>query len=298
MSPSPHPFYGIGLIILSQCAFSLMDGVIKVLSQSLPTETILLFRNIIPLILLLPIVARRRIIMASLPRLPLHLIRSLTGLAAMYSLFFALSVLPLAEVSVLRTTTPLFIPVLAFFWLRESRTPGLIFALILGFIGVLLVLKPGIATFSIYAIFPLISGLMTAFAMVSIKRMSGIASSLEIVFYFALIGTLLSSGLCLISYWRLDGGLNLPSGQLWLWVAALGGLATIGQLLLTQAHHFALASTLSPFYYLTVVFGALLGHFVWGERLGWLGWLGAICITIAGIHISRAGQWPWMRIKR
>ncbi|HXH02311.1 MAG TPA: DMT family transporter [Candidatus Competibacteraceae bacterium] len=281
---SAHHVRGALYLLAAEFLFCCMDALIKFLSTALPSETIVFFRNLLALLLLLPWIARRGGVNMAWSALRFHLLRSASGIAAMYCAFIALAHLPLAETTVLRSTTPLFIPLIAWLWLGEPVSHTARFALALGFLGILLILRPGLAVFSPMALVALTSGLLAAVAMTTIRRLAGLASSSEIVFYFSLMGTLLS-------LLPLTWGWQTPSAMQLAGLLLMGALATSAQLLLTRAYTCAPAVELAPYVYSTVLFSSLLGWMLWGERLDGPGWLGAALVALAGVSVVRAARW-------
>lgn len=272
---------GILLIVGSQIAFALMDSTIKVLGNEISLASILLFRNLITLVFVAPLFLKSGSLHASFGRIHLHFMRSISGVLGMIFIFLSIKFLPLSDATVLRSISPLFIPVLAFIWLKEKLSLMLIPCFTIAIIGTLFLSgldKPELTWLSLL---PILSGVFTAFAMVSIKRMSNIASGAEIVFYFSLIGT----GVSLV--FGIFGALSMPSNlYVWSIVAFMGILGTIGQITMTRANQYISASVLAPFYYLNPVFGALISHFFWGEKLGSYGWIGAALVIFAGILLT------------
>lgn len=277
------PAYTMGLllVIFSQLGFAVMDSCIKALSGELPLATILFFRNVISLLIVAPIFFKTNSFKLSLPRIPLHLFRSGFGLISMYLGFLSLRVLPFSESSVLRATSPLFIPILAFIWLKEPLRKIIIPCLILSFSGIILLSGLDKPEFSYLSFIPIGAGLFAAFAMIAIKQISRVANATEVVFYFSVFGTLASILLGIFSDNKLPNTLHL-----WEIILSMGALAVVSQLSLTKSAQYVPASILAPFYYLNAVFGSLISHFFWGEKLGFWGWIGAGLVIFAGLLLA------------
>jgi len=128
--------------MLAEVNFVGMGSLVKLLSESLPSQNILFFRNLFGLLLLFPLIYKLGFNTLKTDNLKWHLLRSLSGVSAMYCFFYALSNLPLADAMVLKISSPLFIPIIAFIWLSEHISLRAIMAIMLGFLGVILVLKP------------------------------------------------------------------------------------------------------------------------------------------------------------
>ncbi|HKJ21839.1 MAG TPA: DMT family transporter [Gammaproteobacteria bacterium] len=272
---------GASCLVAAALLFACMAALIKtVAAMHVPNHTIVFFRNLFGLAAMLPWLARRGVPALGTAYPFLHLARGIAGLVSMYCFFFAIAHMHLADVMVLNYTSPLFLPLLALLWLGEPVTPRLWFALGLGFMGVLLILKPGMSIFSPAALIGLASGLFAAVTIVVIRRMAGDEPSTRIVFYYSAIGTL-GSGLALAWGWQ------APSPVQLMLLLLTGLCATGGQLFLTHGYTLAAAARIGPFMYTAVIFAAALGWLLWHEVPGGLSLAGAALICIAGILAVR-----------
>lgn len=283
--PQDHPRHAALLVLSSALLFALMGGIIKFLSQQLPLEMVVFFRNLFGLLVLLPLLLRHGVGQLRTRQLHLHLTRSLFGLSAMYCFFYAISRLHLAEAVLLNYTAPLYIPLLAWWWLKEASPRRLKSALLLGFAGIVLILKPGMAIFQAQALVGVLAGLFTAGAFVALRRMAGSEPPLRTVFYFALIATLVSA-LPLLWHWR------APPAGIWLLLLAMGGVASAGQLLLTRAYAYAPAAWVGSFTYTIIPLSALVGWWGWGETPDLLSLLGALLVVSAAVLVLRLEPAP------
>ncbi len=271
-----NPARGALLVTAAALMFASMGVLIRFATQQLPNEQVVFLRNFFGLLILLPLLLRNGI-GASLrtDRLALHVLRSLCGLAAMYCFFYALANLALADAVLLNFTAPLFIPFIALLWLREIVSRQVIAAIVIGFAGILLVLKPGLGVFNPAALVGLASGAFAAVAMVSLRTLSATDPPLRVVIYYGIICT---------------GASSVP--MLWAWqpapletflqLAGAGCFATAGQYLLSRGYGYAPAAQIGPFTYTSVVFAATYGWLFWKEMPDWLSASGTVLIVIAG----------------
>ena len=268
-------------VLSASLTFAILGVVVKVVSRSLPTEMVVFFRNFCSLFFILPW------IWYSPPPggvrtsyFSLHLLRSMAGLGGMYCFFYVIARLQLSESFLLMSTAPLFIPIIAYVWIHEPVERKLRGAVVIGFIGIILILKPGMGVFRPIAFVGLGAGLLGALAMVSIRRMSSSEPTIRIVFYFTVFGTLISA-MPLVWSWQ------SPKAEIWWLLVFMGLLAAVGQFLLTKGYSLAPAAKVGPFSYSNVVFAMLLGWVLWGESLDFLTWVGAFLIGIAGVITTR-----------
>ena len=276
-----QPLAGACCIIGGALLIAMVGALVKSVSASLSNEMVVFLRNFFVMLCVLPwIRIGKHPSSIGTGCFRLHLLRSLSGLFAMYCFFYAVSKIPLSEAFLLLSSSPLFIPIIAWIWLREPVAVVVRVAILIGFAGVLFILKPGFGVFQPAALVGLGSGLLSAMAMVTIRRMSSTEPAIRILFYFTLISTLASS-VPLIWAWQ------TPPPAALLSMALLGLLATGGQYLLTRGYSFAPAAQVGPITYTNVVFAALIGWIVWGETLDSLAWTGAVLICIAGIIATR-----------
>ena len=271
---------GAACMIGSALLFAMMGAIIKRLSVDLGTLSIVFLRNLFGLLALTPWLYMNRAKGLRTRVRGLHLIRTITGLSAMYCWFFAYRLVPLAEVDVLTKSLPLFVPLIAWLWLKEKASATSLLAIAIGFVGVLLVIRPGGVHFQLGHLLVVVGGVFGAAAMVAIRRLSADESIVRIVFYFALLSTIVSA----------FGPILHPEAvpvRLWIFVVLLGCTATGGQLFLTKAYSLAPASQIAPFSYATVIFSAAFAWIFWREKMDGLSWAGAGVICFAGIVASQ-----------
>lgn len=276
-----RPIAGALNIIAASIMFAFMGALIKEASVSLSSGMVVFFRNIVALFFMLPAVYRGNGIGGlRTGEIGLHLVRSLTGLAAMYFYFYTLTKLPLAEAVLLSYTSPLFIPFVAYIWLNEKVSKRLVAAMLIGFGGVILIMKPGTGMFQPAAFFGLAAGALGSVSMVSIRRMAASEPPFRIVFYYTLIATMVSA-LPLPWTWI------MPDKGLWFILIIMGVFACLGQLFVTKGYTMAPSAKVGPFTYSTVLFAAILGFFYWGEKLDIFTLGGGILIFGAGILAAK-----------
>lgn len=268
--------------LLAAMLFALMGAAVRYSSEELPTEMVVFLRNALGLLALLPWLLRPGLAALATRRLPEHLFRATAGLTAMYCFFYALAHLQLAEAVILNYSSPLFIALFALLLLGERANRMLVAALLIGFVGVGIMVRPGDGVWSQPALIGLCSGIFAALAMVGIRRLSSTEPTRRIVFYFSMIATLISS-IPLAWAWQ------APTQGTLVVMAAAGCSATVGQLLLTKSYSLMPAARVGPYTYSSVIFAALFGWLLWSESPDMSSLAGAVLIVIAGIMTLRGG---------
>lgn len=273
---------GAALIMASEFFLVCSGMVIKHLHGGVSNEQTVFFRNLFGLVLMLPWLWRSGGVQAlKTSCLHLHFVRALTGVIAMSCMYYAWAHLPLAEAALLKQTMPFFVPIVAFFWVKERLSWHAVAAILLGFAGVVLVLNPTqeAGVFNVAVLAALAGAVLGGSTKVSIRRMrSGEEPARRVVFYFALFASLLSLVPAVLNWQPLHGA---ELG----WLILLGAFATLAQLLLTAAYGHAPAGQLGPFSYSSVVSAALLGWLLWDETLTPLAVLGMCVIITAGVLV-------------
>jgi drug/metabolite transporter (DMT)-like permease len=282
----PRSSIGIALKLGATLAFSLMYVAIR-LAGSVPTGEVVFFRAffaLVPLFALALFTIGPRAVLQT-RRLPVHFIRSITGVISMYLNFAALRMLPLADLTGFSFVMPIFATVLAALLLREQVGPWRGTAVIVGFAGVLVMVEPhgGAATLLGNGLSPgaglaLLAALLSAFVVIFIRQMSTTERSETIVFYFMSFTAL--TGLISMIWWRVP---LTPAMTAWLVLSGL--LGGIGQICMTFSYRFAEPSLLAPFDYVAMVWAALLGFAVFGEVPERLVLIGAGIVIASGLFI-------------
>ncbi|QTR47677.1 DMT family transporter [Thiothrix litoralis] len=273
--------YGALLILASEFFLVCAGMVIKHLNGVVSTEQTVFFRNAFALLLLLPWLWRNGVQAVKTDCLHLHFLRSLLGVTAMSCMFYAWGHLPLAQSALLKQTMPLFVPIVAFFWMGERLSWRNFVAIGLGFAGVLLVLNPfqEAAVFNLAVVVGLLGAVMGGSTKVNIRRMrSSDEPTMRVVFYFALFASVLSVIPAVLAWLPL-------TGETLLWLFLLGVLATLAQWALTAAYGHAPAGQLGAFTYASVIFAAVLGWWLWDESLSLLAMAGIGTIIAAGLLV-------------
>ena len=284
--PPSHDLRRGALFMLTSAAlFAAMGAGVKLASRELPNAMVVFFRNGVGLVVLLPLLLRKGLRGLHTRDVPGHIVRGLSGLASMYCFFYAIAHLRLADAVLLNQSVPLFLPLVGSLWLGE-RFPARLWGVIgLGFAGILLILKPGTGLFTPASLVGVASAVLAAVAQVGIRRLTRTEPVTRIVFYFGLIGSVVSAVPAAVA-WR-D-----PSPALWGVLLTMGVFATAGQLALTRAYGHAPAAQVGPFIYVGPVFAGLLDWWIWKTLPDALFVAGAAMVVAAATLMLRSAPIP------
>ncbi len=281
MALTHNPLRGILLIVVAIATFSVMDTIAKFLSQSYPVGSVVWARYVINLIVLSAfLVARGELGRLRTTRPKTQVVRGLMLGASTLLYFTSLTVLPLAEAAAIGFVLPVFVAILAVPMLNERIDMARVIAIVVGLSGALIVVRPGTALFTVYALLPLAMALCNAFYQILTRKIAGIEHPLTSLFYGSLIGTLMSTVL-------LSAGVAMPVGWFhWTLFLALGVLATVGHFVLIRAFDYAPATLLAPFVYSQLVWVMLFGWFVFGDFPDGWSLAGMGIVVASGLYIA------------
>jgi drug/metabolite transporter (DMT)-like permease len=281
-----HPLLrGALLVIAAEFLFTSMGAVVRVVSLELNVVLILFFRSIFGILLMTPLLVRLGREGMATRVYHRHLLRALSGVSALCCFFYAIAHIPLTNAILFKMTSPLFIPLVALFWLGESVTWRVNGAILLGLLGVALILTPEFGTLGWIGLLALLSGFLTAVARTAVRKLTITEPTERIVLYFALNSALLTS-LLLPLFWQPVSVENL------LWLVLLAILGWSGQFLLTRGFALADAGRLGVFAYFSVLFGALYGWWFWDEVLTWITISGGLLVILAGTLVGDRRNTP------
>jgi drug/metabolite transporter (DMT)-like permease len=274
-------------MLVAGALFALMGTCAKLLSTSFTGAELSFYRSFFALIAIGGFVLAKRHTLRT-PFAAGHFWRGLTGTISLVMYFYAITKLPLATAIALSYTSPLFLAVLSTLMLRERFRPTLVAAIVLGFIGVALLLRPTFEGANTHAAFMgLASGFFAALAYVNVKKL-GDAGEPEwrVVFYFGLAGALGSAlvQLFAVQTFHPITASNAP------YLFVLGLAATLAQLAMTRAYHSGNTLVVGAFAYSTVLFSAIAGMVFLDERLPPIAWVGIAIIVLAGLAAKEAGK--------
>jgi drug/metabolite transporter (DMT)-like permease len=271
---------GFLYMFMSVCAFSLMDIIVK-WSVDYPIGQVLFFRGFFGILFYFFIIPRDRLHnFYQTKRAGLHTLRCLSGLIALVAIFIALRKLPLATVVSISFAAPIFTTIFSIFLLSEKVGIYRWLAVIVGFVGILVITEPGISQLNIYYIFPIIFCLGLSYVAISIRQLSTTEPVWLISFYFSLSITLLS-------FLTIPQGWVMPNLQDFILLSFVGIFGGVANLWLGQSYKYSEVSLVTPLKYLALLFAIIFGYFIWGEVPTVKTLAGALLVIISTLIIFR-----------
>ena len=267
-------------MFMSVCAFSIMDLIVK-WSDSYPLGQVLFFRGFFGLVFYFFIIPRERLKnFYYTKRAGLHFLRCFFGLIALISIFIALRNLPLATVVSISFAAPIFTTIFSIFFLSEKVGLYRWLAVIVGFIGIIIIAEPGFSSLNIYFIYPIIFCLGLSYVAIAIRQLS----TTEPIWLIALN---FSAAITLVSFFTIPFGWVMPDIKDLILLSFIGIFGGAANLWLSQSYKFSEVSLVTPLKYLALVFAIIFGYFIWDEMPSIKTLAGALLVIISSIIIFR-----------
>jgi drug/metabolite transporter (DMT)-like permease len=288
---------GVGFLVLSLLTFSLQDIAVKWIGGNYPVSEIVLFRSIValPVALLFARAEGQRGLPTSRRR-ALEYVRGLCLFLSFTTYMMGLAALPLADLAAIRFSGPLMITTLSVVFLGERVESRRWLALIVGFIGVLLIVQVGSANFNLGSIVVLVSVVFYALSVLITRQLRTVDSSATMAYYSSLVyvvGTLIMVPLTLAvgeidihpSIAFLFRAWHMPTLIDWAIMSGLGLVWASGMYLMARAYSLAQASVVAPFEYAALPINAIWGFLLWQEIPTATTWIGALLTVFSGVYI-------------
>jgi drug/metabolite transporter (DMT)-like permease len=285
-------YRGIFFMLLAALGFSVMGGAAKSLKGTFSAGQLVFYRNLVGLIVLVPGLLIKSPVQPGGKFLRLAF-RGIMGTIALYTLLYCILHIPLGTAMSYNLTSALFIAIFSFFLFGEYHGKKVLFAVLLGFTGMLLIYKPIMHFPWYYHMAGLISGIVSAIAYLTLGRLAGYYDPRIIVLSFLLSGFLIPLITMIIHYTTgvpADGLFIIdwqwPQGRGWLSILILGSAALFGQYFVTKAYGADKAGIVSAIGYANIVFSVFIGMSLGDSFPDWISLSGIICIISSGVIIS------------
>jgi drug/metabolite transporter (DMT)-like permease len=277
--PAERPFVGILCMATGVAALTVMDAFQKAVVSTLPLAMIIVLRSVFVLMLTAPFLAARQGWRALRPNdYRWHAARFCCWAVSSSCFLLALRHLPLATAIAIGLSSPLFMTAFSTVLLGERVGAHRWSAVCVGFLGVLIITRPGGAGFEVGALYALVSAIGFALVMVLARRMSRSETDASMLVSQNLGVAIIGAPLALLT-WQAPNALDLTM------IAGAALCLSIGLYLTIRAFRLAPVGVVSPFHYTELVFGAALGWLIWNESVTLNVWLGSACIVGAGLYV-------------
>ena len=270
---------GCALMLLSTLMFAAMHAAIRHTTQHVPAVEVAFFRNLFGLVVIAPLLVRYGAGVFRTSKLSLHVLRSVLNVVSMLAFFIGLSMTPIARATALSFTAPLFTALLGVFFLGEVFRWRRWTAIIVGFIGALMILRPGFEPLDMGGVLIVVSSLLWSLAVIDIKVLARTESSLTITAYVTVLLIPLTLGPALMVW-------QTPAAEMWGWLIFIGVIGTLGQFAVTEALKLADTTALMPFDFLKLVWATILGATLFAEIPDLLTWTGAAIVFGSSLYIA------------
>ena len=270
----------VALLAIGATLFgSFMGAGVKLLSNDLHPIIICFYRCLMGLIIITPFVARNNFKALQTDNMRLQIFRALINIISMICWFSAIGMMHFEKATALGFTTPLFTTILAVLVLGEVIRFHRTAALLLGFIGILIIIRPGYMPFEFGTILMLIASFSFSFVLIFVKKLSATDSSLTIIFYHLLYMTPAFFILSLF-YWE-----NINLNQLIIFTL-MGASGLLSHWCLAQAFKMSDTTFVMPLQFTKLIWASLIGLFIFAEQPDIWTWVGGVIIFISVVYIT------------
>lgn len=286
---------GILYMLIASLSFAVMGGFAKVVSAILPAVEVTFFRNVFGVALIGYAIYRSPL--KQIGGKPLLLLfRGVMGFAALLAYFYIIAYIPLGEAVTYNKTSPIFVAIFAFLFLGEKLPGSAVFAVLLGFVGILLIAQPQGGVFDKYDLLGIFSGLGAALAYTSIRELRQYYDTRAIVMSFMGVGTIAPLMLMLVTPYvnppqELDfmfAAFVMPEGILWFYILMMGLSATLSQVLMTKAYEHTKAGIVGTISYSNIVFALIIGILLGDPIPDIWTFLGILLVITSGLIVALA----------
>ncbi len=260
-----------------------MTILVRQLSENYSSFEILFFRNLVSVCILLPAAMKVGLSTLKTERLPLHCLRALLSYIGVLLLFYGIANIPLPDVTALSFTQPLFVVVLAALILKESVTGARWAAVLIGFIGLLVIVRPGLVAIEIATLLVMLSAFSYACSNICVKRLMTTDTANQSVFYFNLL--MLPIALVPAMFFWVT-----PTAEDLLIFVAIGVNGTVAVYAYARSFTLADASAVMPFDFLRMPMAATAAYLLFSETGDLWTWIGAVIIFASSYALARSSS--------
>ena len=276
--PTDAPLRGILMMCFAVLCFATMNTFVKEVRGELPVVEIIWGRYFFHFVFILVLFPRRIPTLLKSEDKGLQIARSILVLLATACMFVALGFMPLADAVAITFAGPLLIVALSVVILRETVGPRRWAAVMVGFVGVLVIIRPGAGVFQWAALLPVAVAFFYALYQILTRHLSHRSDPLSMLFYTALVGAVAMSAIVPFDW-------QTPTAPQWLMLAAAGFLGGLGHYAIIKAYERSETALVAPFAYTEIIWATALGFFAFGDFPDLLTFVGAAIIVASGVYV-------------
>ena len=269
----------IFFLMASVMMFTGMAVCIRLSATHLHVLEVIFFRNFLAAIIMIPILRPKGFAILRMNNPKLFYVRGVIGVMGMFTGFTALTLIPLAQTTSISFSTPIFITIGAMFFLGEVIKIRRVIAILIGFVGMLIIIRPGISPISLGIVLAFIAAISHAINALIIKRLT-VTDSPDSIVAWMVIMLIPISFLPAIFVWE------WPSGVAWLYLWALAGFGTFAHMCITRAYALTEITSLQPLEFLKLPLAAFLAWIIFSEVPQIWTWIGGVIIFLSTSYIS------------
>jgi drug/metabolite transporter (DMT)-like permease len=284
---------GVLYMLTASLFFAIVGAFAKILSAHMPSVEVVFFRNFISFIFVVVTVFKYPIKQSG-GKLWLLVFRGVMGLLGVLAFFYNIAHISLADAMTFSRTSPIWTAIFAYMFLNEKINKKGWIAIFIGFLGVILIMKPNGLTFSKTDIIGVFSGIAAALAYTSVRELRKYYDTRVIVMSFMGMGTIFPALFMWISNYYEVPSLDfisakfvLPNGILWLYIVGLGAFAALAQIFMTKAYGVTKAGIVGASSYAVILFSIFVGVALGDSLPDFIGAFGIMLVIIGGILVSR-----------
>lgn len=282
----------IGITLFAYLFLSAASSLVSSFAGKFPTIQIIFIQNIVSFFCVLPLSLRHGLNPLRTENLSYHLFRDLAGVVSYFLFFLAIRYLDLINGTILNYTSPFFVPLIWWIWMKEKVEKRVWWSIIVGFLGVAVILDPSRDIFKMGFVFGIFAGITSAIAMCAIRVLNLKQEPMtRTLFYFFSISSILSFPFAW-SVWV------PPTGFEWLLASGIGVATAVGQIFLTIGYRYGCASYLSPLAYSVVIYNGLIGYFLLDAPITIRTCIGSALIIIGGTLTYLVSSKPFEHSKK
>lgn len=279
-----HPIKGIAFMLLATLNFTAADSLGKLVAEHYSVQQATMLRCILGMLFIgVYAVSRRQFYHFRTTRPGWHLLRGSVHVTLVICLFYGLKHIPLAEVISIVFANPFIVAVLSPLMLNERVSRQSWMAIVIGFLGVMIIARPTPEHFHLAHLASLVAATGMALLIITARRLADTESVISLNFFLYPIPILITT------IWAATDWVT-PSFSDWLVFIAMALTSTLAVIFVTQAMHHARPAVVAPIDYLRLIWTPMIGYVFWKEVPGILNWFGIVAIVISGVYIVRQGR--------